>query len=93
MAAAGGNHAEAHTYYTKILEADTTHFAAWLGKGESAGRLSTLQEFRLQETIASFRTAIALVPQEEEATLRLKAATVVAASIDYFAACRQHISP
>lgn len=54
----GGNYSEAYGYYTKVLEIEPKNAAAWLGKGSSAGWLSTLNEFRFSEMLVAFETAV-----------------------------------
>ncbi|MER3127557.1 tetratricopeptide repeat protein, partial [Bacillus pumilus] len=44
-----GNYEEAYEYYNKILEEESIHAKAWIGKGLSAGRLSEPEEQRLYE--------------------------------------------
>ncbi|HRE39800.1 MAG TPA: hypothetical protein PLG90_00570 [Ignavibacteria bacterium] len=44
-----GNYEEAYSYYNKILEEETIHSQAWIGKGLCAGRLSEPENNRLAE--------------------------------------------
>jgi hypothetical protein len=47
------------------LELDRTRYEAWIGKGESAGGLSTLAKPRLDEAFISFEVAIEYAPEED----------------------------
>lgn len=57
-AEAGGNNAEALSYYNRILEIEPRLPDAWMGKGRSAGWQSTLANFRVNEAIVAFGHAI-----------------------------------
>lgn len=69
-----GNHEEALSYFTKILEFDSNSHRAWFGKGISSGWLSSLPNIRLSELAACVDKAIALAPQEEQGSYRVLAA-------------------
>jgi hypothetical protein len=71
------NHEEAYDYYTKILELNSTHYEAWLGKGESAGWLSTIAEPRLQETVTGVENAIKFCPENLRGEVKLRAADII----------------
>lgn len=58
----GGNYEEALGYYNRVLELDPTIYDAWIGKGVSAGWLSTLANIRIGETLVAFGHAIASAP-------------------------------
>ena len=62
----GRNYQEAFNYYTKVLEVDPQNYEAWLGKGEAAGWLSTLADFRMHEMIGGFRNAIEYAPVDNK---------------------------
>ena len=62
----GRNYQEAFNYYTKVLEVDPQNYEAWLGKGEAAGWLSTLADFRLPEMFGGFRKAIEYAPVDNK---------------------------
>lgn len=59
-----GNHEEALSYFTKILEYDSNNHKAWIGKGISSGWLSSLPNIRLNELSSCVDQAIALAPQD-----------------------------
>lgn len=62
----GRNYKEAFNYYTKVLEVDPQNCEAWLGKGEAAGWLSTLADFRLPEMVGGIRKAIEYAPVDRK---------------------------
>lgn len=62
----GRNYQEAFNYYTKVLEVDPQNYEAWLGKGEAAGWMSTLADFRFPEMIGGFRKAIEYAPVDKK---------------------------
>ncbi len=49
LAEKGENYAEAYNYYTKVLEAEPENISALLGKGLSAGLMSSLNYLRYSE--------------------------------------------
>jgi len=57
------NFKEAFELYTRVLEVDLNNHEAWLGKGLSAGWMSTLAEFRFQEVINGVEKALEYVPK------------------------------
>lgn len=57
-ARAARNFQEAYTYFTRVLELDPVNVEAWLCKGESAGWLSTLANFRFDEMMAGILNAV-----------------------------------
>jgi hypothetical protein len=91
-AAAGGNDEEAYDYYTRILECDLGNWEAWLGKGEAAGHLSSLANFRLREMLAAFTNAINY-GDEAGIDLRREAAHILnLVTLDYRNAAQQHLA-
>jgi hypothetical protein len=58
------NHEEAAGYYAKVLEVDPGHAEAWLGKGISAGWMSTLAHVRLTEMCAAIGRAVEVASDE-----------------------------
>jgi hypothetical protein len=63
-AQSSGNHEEAAGYYANVLEVDPRHAEAWLGKGISAGWLSTLAYVRLTEMCAAIAKAVELTSED-----------------------------
>lgn len=53
-----GNSEEAYEYYNRVLEVDSNNANAWLGKGKSAGWLSTLGNPRIAEMLNCFSRAL-----------------------------------
>jgi DNA-directed RNA polymerase subunit RPC12/RpoP len=53
-----GNSKESYEYYNRVLEVDSNNVAAWLGKGKSAGWLSTLGNPRIVEMLNCFSKAL-----------------------------------
>jgi len=68
------NYDEAYSYYTKILEEDVENYQAWLGKGESAGWLSKLNNCRLGELNTCIQKAIDYAPQDKVEEIKKKSA-------------------
>lgn len=62
----GKNYDEAYRYYTQVLEQNPNDSDAWLGKGYSAGLLSTLKHSRVDEMINCFDKALESGEGEEE---------------------------
>jgi len=60
-----GNHGEAFGYFTAALETDSRNVWAWVGKGTSAGYLSTLAHSRIPETIECYRNAVKFAGDDE----------------------------
>jgi hypothetical protein len=61
-----GNFVEALSYSNRVLEIDPASKAAWLLKGKSAARLSSLNEVRFIEMTSAFSQAILNSTPEEE---------------------------
>ncbi|OQB73604.1 MAG: hypothetical protein BWX92_03311 [Deltaproteobacteria bacterium ADurb.Bin135] len=61
-----GNFQEACDYYTRILEADVNNYEAWLGKGLSAGWLSSIQNYRIPEATQGLLKAIECSPEDKK---------------------------
>jgi len=72
-----GNNKEAYDYYTKILELDPKNHEAWFGKGEAAGWLSTLTEFRLSEMVTGIQNAVEFSPPDEKEEIKIKGARMI----------------
>jgi len=62
----GGNHAEAESYFSRVLEIDPTISEAWIGKGRAAGWQSTIVNIRLGEVATCFGHAISTAPAAEK---------------------------
>jgi len=85
----GGNYEEAYDYYTRILESDLDNSEAWLGKGEAAGRLSSLANFRLPEMLTAITNAMNY-GDEAGVDLRKRAADILnGVALDYAKAARE----
>lgn len=67
------NHEEAISYFNRVLEADPTYSEAWLGKGRSAGWLSSLANLRVSETLVAFGHAIATAGELDKALVAARA--------------------
>lgn len=72
-----GNYKEAYDYFTKVLELSPTNYEAWLGKGESAGWLSTLADFRIPEMVTGIRNAVKFCPEEKSKEIKAKGADML----------------
>ena len=67
-----GNFQEACDYYTKILEVDVNNYEAWLGKGLSAGWLSSIQNYRIPEATQGFLKAIQCSPEDKKEEINVR---------------------
>ncbi|WP_156967516.1 hypothetical protein [Comamonas granuli] len=88
-----GNHTEAFGYFTSVLEIDSKNVWAWVGKGTSAGYLSTLAHSRIPETIECYRTAVRLAGDDDAITTVVSMDCAVAAVLianAYFQTSLQH---
>ncbi|HVO65799.1 MAG TPA: tetratricopeptide repeat protein [Syntrophales bacterium] len=61
-----GNYQEANDYFTEMLEFDPENYEAHLGKGLSAGWLSTIANNRIGETTEGFIKAINYSPEDKK---------------------------
>ena len=64
------NFQEAFDYYTRVLEVDVQNYEAWLGKGLSAGWMSTLADFRFSEMINGIDKALEYAPDDKKEDLK-----------------------
>jgi tetratricopeptide (TPR) repeat protein len=88
----GRNYQEAFNYYTKVLEVDPQNYEAWFGKGEAAGWLSTLADFRLSEMLADIENAIKNAPEEIRENLISRSADCInSITIAYYQLAREHL--
>jgi len=69
-ATVAGNYAEAYNYYNRVLEIDPNNSLAWYGKGEAAGWLSNLNEFRFSEILVAFENALKFATNESKENLK-----------------------
>jgi len=72
-----GNPKEAYDYYTKVLEHNPRNAAAWAGKGESAGWMSTINNIKTTEMIAGLNNAINCAADTDKPAMREHCANVV----------------
>lgn len=84
-----GNFQEAFDYYTRVLEVDAQNYDAWLGKGLSAGWMSTLAEFRFPEMINGVDKALEYSPDNLKEQMKVKAAYGIH---DIITACRNVVA-
>lgn len=61
-----GNNKEADEYCNKIIEIDTTNWAAWFIKGKAVGWQSTLANIRIAETINAFSKSLEYCPEDKK---------------------------
>jgi len=61
-----GNYQEAYDYFTEILAYDSENYEASLGKGLSAGWLSTIAHGRIAEATQGFLKAISYSPEDKK---------------------------
>lgn len=64
-AGVAGNYIEAYDYYNRVLEIDPSNTIAWYGKGEAAGWMSNLKEFRFSEMLVAFDNALRFAANDE----------------------------
>ncbi len=69
-----GNYAEAYKYFTQVLEYEPDNYIAQLGKGITAGYLSTPYKFRSDEMLKGVKAAIENAPDEKKQEIRLQTA-------------------
>jgi tetratricopeptide (TPR) repeat protein len=74
-----GNHAEAYKYFTQVLEYEPDNYIAQLGKGITAGYLSTPYKFRAEELIKGVESAIENAPESKKQEIKLQAAEKICA--------------
>ena len=61
-----GDYQEAYDYFTEILAYDSENYEAYLGKGLSAGWLSTIAQNRIGEATRGFLKAISYSPEDKK---------------------------
>lgn len=88
-AKAAGNNKEAYDYFTRVLEREPENYAAWLGKGENAGLLSTLANSRLSEMIFDAQQAVKFAPEPKAEFAASAAATINVVAVGYYNVARQ----
>lgn len=76
-AADANNPKEAYRYYTKVLEHDPRSAIAWVGKGEAAGWMSTVQEIKTTEMVSAFNNAMNFASEEENPVLQKNCADAI----------------
>jgi len=76
-AASANNPKEAYDYYTKVLEYDPTNAAAWAGKGEAAGWMSTVKNIKTTEMIVGFNQAIKYTPDSDKQSMKVHCADAI----------------
>lgn len=87
-----GNYNESYEYYTKVLEIEPNNSKAWFGKGNSAGWLSKLSEFRFNEMLVAYENAIKFAPDDSKEALRISCAVELnAVAIACHAISRKHM--
>ena len=64
------NYEEAFNYFTKMLEFDPQNSEAWFGKAQSAGWMSTLTNFRVDEMIGGFKKVLECTPVDKKDELK-----------------------
>lgn len=68
-----GNYQEAYDYFTKVLEYEPHNYLALFGKGISAGKLSTVFNFRSEELINGINQALNNIPKDKKKELEERA--------------------
>jgi tetratricopeptide (TPR) repeat protein len=87
-----GNYEESYTYYTRALEIEPHNPEAWFGKGQSAGCMSTLRDFRIPEMIVGFQKAIDHSQAAEKPKIQELAVNAINnIVIAYYNAARKHL--
>lgn len=86
------NPKEAYDYFTKVLEHDPKNPSAWAGKGEAAGWMSTLGNFRLTEMLAGLNNAISYADDESQSLMCERCSnTVNTVAMACFSLARNHV--
>jgi DNA-directed RNA polymerase subunit RPC12/RpoP len=87
-----GNLAESYRYYANILEIDLSCYGAWIGKGESAGWMSTLDKPRLEESLECFKAAIKHAPESECDPVRARVSeSLISIIVGHHELARTHV--
>jgi hypothetical protein len=91
-AARAGNPKEAYDYYTKILEHEPRNAAAWVGKGEAVGWMSTVKDIKATEMVAAFNNAVNFASDSEKPALQRHCAGAInEVTSACYAICRKHV--
>lgn len=69
-----GNFKEAYDYFTKVLEFELGNSTALLGKGISAGYLSSSGNFRASEMLEGVKSAVEKTPDDEKESFKIQIA-------------------
>ncbi len=92
-AANANNYQEAYGYYTKVLEVDPNNVEAWFGKGEAAGWMSTLRDFRIPEMVTGFENAVEFAQEDHKAEVRKRAGGAInVIVVAYYELARKHLN-
>ena len=87
-----GNYKEAYDYFTKVLELNPRSWEAWFGKGEAAGWLSKLDDFRVPEMVTGIENAVKYAPAEKKEELKLNGADMInKITIAFFTLSSKHV--
>jgi tetratricopeptide (TPR) repeat protein len=73
----GGNYTEAYDYFTRIVEIDPDNSDAWIGKGISAGWLSTLGKPRISEMVSAISQGLEFVSPEKTENYKINLSDLV----------------
>lgn len=68
----GGEFEEAESYFNRVLELDSKHHSAWLGKSISVLHRSTLKAPKYQQFFKLFDTAMSFAPVDSSKQLEIK---------------------
>jgi hypothetical protein len=93
-AAQSKNHQEAYEYFTRVLELDSHHCEAWVGKANASGWLSNETSFRIPEMITCLSSAIESSSLQNEAEANANASQIISQVItQYYNRLRMGYSP
>lgn len=70
-----GNSKESYEFYNRVLEVDSNNVTSWLGKGKSAGWLSTLGNPRIVEMLNCFSKALEYSNENQRDEIKKEAAS------------------
>ena len=91
-AKSAGNNNEAYDYFTRILEHEPGNHAAWIGKGEAAGWLSTLANSRLTEMVFDAQQAVKFAPEPKSEIAKQVADIMNRVAVAYGILAQNHLT-
>jgi len=85
-----GNYEDAYKYYSRVLEVDQQNCEAWLGFGESAGRMSSFKEPSIEEMLSAFNKATQCTSDSRAIETKISV-LINSVSFDFYKSASAHI--